>query len=154
MKRCHLILVLALGGLVVLTPGCGKNAETENATPAPASPPKPVEAAVPATKESPEKQPSLANQPKPAAVVVSNAPPAVTNVETVAAPATNAVADNPAAVQEIIDTARKLIADQKWAEVAQTLSKLQGANLTPEQEKSLLDLKDQLEKMIRDAVGK
>ena len=68
--------------------------------------------------------------------------------------ATNAVADSPAAVQEIIDTARKLIADQKWAEVAQTLSKLQGANLTPEQEKSLLDLKDQLEKMIRDAVGK
>ena len=156
MTRHHLILLLALGGLVSLAPGCGRKAETEKASPGMASPPKPVETAAPPAKAVPENpiKPSPVAPTNAPAAATTNALAAVTNAGTVAAPATNAVADNPATAQELIDSARKLVAEQKWPEVLQTLSKLQGATLTPEQTKSLLDLKEQLEKAIRDAVGK
>jgi hypothetical protein len=38
--------------------------------------------------------------------------------------------------------------------VAPTLSKLQGLTLTPDQQKSLADLKAQLEKLVQDATSK
>ena len=68
--------------------------------------------------------------------------------------ASQAGTDATAQAQTIIDSAKKLVGEGKWQEVGQTLTKLQGLKLSPEQEKTLLDLKAQLEKLVQDAIGK
>jgi hypothetical protein len=132
------IATAACSGLLVLATGCGRKTETEA---------KPPEAGVvwtqaPATVTAAKDSVPLA---------VTTAPPPA---ETAKAMVTNAVTNSPATTQEIIDTAKRLVAENKWQELAQTLGKLQGQTLTPEQEKALLDLKGQLDKMVRDALGK
>jgi predicted lipid-binding transport protein (Tim44 family) len=143
MQTHHILLSLALGGLLGLATGCGKK---EEPPPTPAPPAKTeagaaqkqVEAAVEAGKEAAQKA---------AAAATAAATQAVQT-------ASQAGADASAQAQAIIDSAKKLIGENKWQEVAQTLTKLQGLKLTPDQEKTLADLKAQLEKLVQDAMSK
>jgi hypothetical protein len=140
MKCMPCLFGAALSGLLALSVGCGKPAAPETSQPQTESRPKPVEATAPVVKE--------ASQPAP--------PPAAPQVEVKAAVtnATNAAPAGAAKPDEIIATARKLVAEQKWQELAKKLGQLQGSDLTPAQQDSLRELKDQLEKMVKEALGK
>ena len=131
--------------------GFGVGCKKEAAPPVPPPPP-PAAPQAPAPVPPPAPAP-VPPPPAPAAVI-----PAPTNPPAAAAPAAptepKPAAADEAKAQAIIDAAKKLVAEQKWQEVAPTLLKLQGMQLTPAQEKSLIEMKDQLEKMIREALGK
>ncbi len=141
MQETRFVLAIAVCGLLGLAAGCEKKTE-----PPPAPPAKAEEGAV-------QKQVGAA-----AEAAKATAQQAVTAA---AAPVTQAVqaasqaaADSTSKAQAIIDSAKQLISQGKWQEVAQTLPKLQGLTLTPEQQKTLTDLKAQLEKMVQDATSK
>jgi hypothetical protein len=141
-------LTIVASALLALAAGCGK--QTESGT-------RPPEAGIVQT-QAPAAAPSAK---EPAAPAVTNAPPQAETARTVvtnptlANPAvTNVAVKGQATAQEIIEAAQRLVAEKKWQELAQTLGKLQGQSLTPDQEKALLGLKEQLETMVRDALGK
>jgi hypothetical protein len=143
MHKSHFVMAIGLSGLIALAAGCQKQTEP----PAPVTPPAKAE--------------ETALKKEAAAVVETAKETAQQAATAVAGPATQAVqavsqtasaASDQA--QTIIDAAKKQISEGKWQELAQTLPKLQGLKLTPEQEKSLMDLKTQLEKMVQDALGK
>lgn len=139
MQTYRSIHALALAGLIGLATGCDKKTE-------PPPPPKAgeaglqkqVETAAGAVKETAEKG------------VAAATAAATQAVQAVSQPATDATAK----AQSIIDSAKQLVSQGKWQELGQTLPKLQGLKLTPEQEKTLADLKAQLEKVVQAAASK
>jgi hypothetical protein len=141
MQTRHFVLALALGGLIGLAAGCEKKTEVPPVQPAKADEgkiQKQVDAAADAAKETAQK------------AVTAVTAPATQAVQA----ASQAATDGTAKAQTIIDSAKKSISEGKWQEAGQTLPKLQGLKLTPEQEKSLMDLKAQLEKLVQDAMSK
>ena len=139
MQTTHSIHALVLAGLIGLATGCEKKTE-------PPLPPKAgeaglqkqVETAAGAVKETAEKG---------VAAVTAAATQAVQAVSP-------AASDSTAQAQTILDSAKKLAGESKWQELGQALPKLQGLKLTPEQEKTLADLKAQLQKALQDAMSK
>ena len=126
----------ALCGMLLLAAGCGKKAESQPNPSSQGDVKKQVEPAAAGAKEAAQK-------------VVGTAVSTTTQaVKTATAPAAG---DNSAKVQALIDSAKKLVAEGKFQEVLQKLNELKGVQLTPDQEKALLGLKDQLEKMVKDA---
>jgi hypothetical protein len=137
MKCMPCLFGAALSGLLALSVGCGKPAAPDASQPQAESRPKPADAPAPGVK-----------------AVTPPAPPTTAPPVEAKAAVTNAAPETAAKADEIIATARKLLADQKWPELAKTLTQLQGYELTPAQQNSLRELKEQLEKMVKDALGK
>jgi hypothetical protein len=135
----------ALAGCLALGIGCKKEPNAPPPAP-PGPPPAQQTSAPPPPPPPPAPVPAPAVPPAPAISPATSAP-------TVQVEAKPSAADE-AKAQAIIDAARKLVAENKWQEVAPALLQLQGTKLTPAQEQSLLELKDQLEKMLREALGK
>jgi hypothetical protein len=79
---------------------------------------------------------------------------AATSAGTNAAAAAQAAAEATAKAQAILDNARKLVVESKWREALQTLRQIESLKLAPEQQQAMLSLKQQLEKMIQDAMAK
>jgi hypothetical protein len=79
-------------------------------------------------------------------------------VQDTAATATKQVQDATAAAstkgQELIDKAKKLIAENKYQDASAILQELTGYKLTPEQEKLVLGLKDEITKALASQAAK
>lgn len=84
-----------------------------------------------------------------AAAQATNAATEVTNaaVQATNAAATMNAADN-GKVQELIDTAKGLVADGKFSDASSLLQQLAGQSLTDVQQKLVDDLKDQIQKAL------
>ncbi len=152
MQTRYLVLALAAGSLIGLVAGCERKTEPPPAPPAKAEAgtiQQQVGTAAAAAKETAQQAATaVTGAATQAATAVSSA--ATQAVQAAAQPATDATAK----AQAIIDSAKKLVSESKWQEVAQTLGQLKDLKLTPDQEKSLMDLKAQLEKMVKDAMSK
>lgn len=85
------------------------------------------------------------------------APPAVPDTKPVAAQvdtaATNAVSAVKSKADEMIAQAKSYIADKKYTEALDALNKVSGLALTPEQQQTVTDLKDQVQKMLSSGTG-
>jgi hypothetical protein len=140
--RTFCVHAIALGGWLVLAAGCGQKATPE--APAP-----PAEAAPTLTQTATTTAPAAPPEVAPPAVATAPQP-----AEAPKAATTNAPVSQAAKVDEIINAALKLVAEKKWPEVLQKVGELKDLPLTPEQEKSLLALKTELERMVQEALGK
>jgi hypothetical protein len=151
-------LNVAAGGLLLVAMGCGKQNLPEAARPDPipaAKPAPPPPAAGPVTA-TPSNAPALT--PPIGPVPGPGSPSAPTNSAAVSAP-TNAApvvtkAPEVTKAQDLIDAAVKQAEEEKWADLTQTLLKLQGQQLTPAQENRLLELMEKLKKMVEGASPK
>jgi hypothetical protein len=86
--------------------------------------------------------------------VVDAAKPVVDEaVKTVTDTANAAVADVSAKANGLIDQAKALVSQSKYTEALNTLQQLGGLKLTPEQEKVVAGLKEQIQKAMAAATG-
>ena len=124
MKTKNLIAALAAVVVAVALTGCDKNK-----TPATETTTTPTAPATPAAAD--------------AAPVVAQA----------AAVVTNAVSAATAKADGIIAQAKSFIAEKKYTEALDVLNKASGLVLTPEQQKTVADLKDQVQKLLSSGTG-
>jgi hypothetical protein len=159
MKIAHLVALGVLSSGLLLGVGCGKKAGTETPQPETGSVQKQADSAAAAAKDSAQQAMQAAQQAakqaaqaaKEEAQKVKDA--AVKEAEKLKETTAQAVSGGSEQAQEIIDRAKKLVAEKKWQDLAETLPRLKDLKLTPEQEKSLRELKEQLEKMVKEALG-
>jgi hypothetical protein len=137
-KTTHLsVVALAVG--IFLTAGCQKKEES----PAPPVQEKNLQKQVDATANA------VADAAKTAAAQAQKSVKEQTDA--VKTTGQKAADEGTSKAQALIDTAKKLVDEGKLDQVASTLTQLKGLKLTPEQETSLTQLKEKLEKMIQDA---
>ncbi|MBI5385663.1 MAG: hypothetical protein HZA90_13375 [Verrucomicrobia bacterium] len=127
-------LAVALLGVAALATACNKS----EPPPAPATHIENFEKAADAAKAAAERAKQAAQKQAEAAQVAAQ----------------KAANEATAQAQTLIDNAKKLVADGKWQEVLATLVQLKDLKLTPEQEVSLLEMKENLEKLVRDSLSK
>ncbi len=95
-------------------------------------------------KSSPDNPPATTN------AVVPDAKPVVAEA---AAAVTNTVSAVKDQADELITQAKTLIADQKYPEALDALNKMSGLALTPDQQKTVDDLKAQVQKLLSSGTG-
>lgn len=122
MKAPRIVAALSLVTAITLAVGCSKTEET----PAPAS--------TPAAEATPEKAPAAVQQ----------------QTETAAASATEAAATASSEAQGLIDKAKSLADDNKYADASKLLQELASMKLTPEQQKAVDDLKALVQQKMAD----
>jgi hypothetical protein len=155
MQTSRYTMAFVLSGLMFVTASCSK--KEESAPPSPASSGQAAQKAKAATSAVAQEMQKVAETAKGVATQVQqtvrepgNTAKAVVDKAAADATATNTTAKG----QNLIDTATRLVAEQRWGEVLRTVTQLKDVTLTPDQELSLSNLLQQLQKMVKgDAPG-
>ena len=88
-----------------------------------------------------------------AKVIEAAAPAAQKAIADTKAAVTTAANDTVAKANTIIDQAKALVSDKKYSEALNSLQSLSGFKLTPEQDKIVAGLKDQIQKAMAAVTG-
>lgn len=150
MRKFHHILAGTVGILGLTVGGCSKSespAPAPVAAPSAASTPAPAPAtSTPAPTTPTATAPAPATPPPdPVAALANKAKDATAAAQ---ASAQQTVQETAQRVQTIIDATKQLIADKKYQDALGALSKLNGLQLTAEQQKMVDDLKAQAQKLV------
>ncbi|MBI3415713.1 MAG: hypothetical protein HY043_10425 [Verrucomicrobia bacterium] len=171
MKTNLLVVSLAVFGVIVLTNGCSKEEAPAPTAAQPIAPAVDVqktaadkaaaaakadaEKAAQALKAQAEKDAlAKADAEKAAQALKDQAEAAKQSAAKVAADKRADLLANVSKVQGLIDTAKKLSGENKWAEALKIVNDLAAQKLTPEQQTIVDGLKQQAQKQAQEAVAK
>jgi len=151
MKTERIVATLALTSLIAIVAGCGQKDQTASTEATTESKTESTLSSVSAAaSEAKETAKQAATEVKQTAEKVA-ADVKQTAQETTAA-AGNKIATLKAEAQNLIDKTKTLINDQKYQDALNSLKQLSNLSLTPEQQKTVNDLKAQLEKIMSSQV--
>ena len=168
MKNKHIFAGLTVASVLILASGCGKEAATPPTASEPVKPASTLAvddqkaAAETAAKEAEAKraeaekaaQALKAQAEKEAQALKDQAEAANSAAAKAAADKQAQLAASVSKVQGLIDTAKKLSGENKWAEALKIVNDLAGQKLTPDQQTIVAGLKQQAQKQAEDAVAK